>query len=415
VGGVSGFNLEVRSPFARNAAAVGCLLLVAWCAGSGAGVSGRRAALRVAEPRALAESSPHVLLPSPGGVYALIAEGGGAKVIRWDGRTVTESHLELSLGTRPVMAGPADLWGIAASAHGREYLHWDGRTASRVAAPALPADMERIPYGLSAVAADDIWSVGAYRGDREPGAGRGYVEHYDGNRWTRAPAPAAGYVLSAVVAVGHDDVWAYGWLPEGDAVMLHWDGKGWTGHPIRAPSRLDHGRFTFSAGGHDDVWARGTYDTNQPPRLLHWDGHRWQAVADPVRTPTHGEDQQLLADGSGGVWVSRPGHSRLDSTGVETTPPATLVHLDGAGRVVSTSGVPRAPAGRWSNAKPEIMARHVRADWVTCDLGEFAGTGGSPRIWLLETCRTYSDDKDMDTDDAAPGLSRLVVVLTPSW
>ncbi|MEV0148242.1 MULTISPECIES: hypothetical protein [unclassified Nonomuraea] len=81
------------------------------------------------------------------------------------------------------------------------------------------------------------------------------VMHWDGREWTRMTLPPLRASLSAVTALGPDDVWVLGaeldrpWQP----VLLHFDGRQWT------LERTYKGRLEALAAvpGGKDIWAVG--------------------------------------------------------------------------------------------------------------------------------------------------------------
>ncbi|MEU5880924.1 hypothetical protein [Spirillospora sp. NPDC047279] len=143
-------------------------------------------------------------------------------------------------------------WGVA----GTVALHWTGTDW-------LPAAMPEIPKGkllaVSALAAGDVWAVGA--DDRSS-----LIMHFDGQAWTRVPAPATRFPLTDVTAVAPDQAWAVG----RDRV-LHWNGRRWK--RVKAPVTAAN---TVAASAPDDVWVAGGEG-----ELAHYDGHRWTVTAVP--------------------------------------------------------------------------------------------------------------------------------------
>lgn len=101
----------------------------------------------------------------------------------------------------------------------------------------------------SAVSGSDIWAVGV---TEHHGTLSSFVEHYNGTAWRRAPASSAVRNPSAVLALSGNDVWVVG-------------------------SR---------SGG--------------KPTLARWHSGRWQA--EPA--PFSGLVEQVISDGSGGLWLT---------------------------------------------------------------------------------------------------------------
>jgi hypothetical protein len=80
--------------------------------------------------------------------------------------------------------------------HSGHIQRWNGSAWSQV------LDGSHIGYGIDAVTATDIWSVG-------PGPA---VMHYDGQQWADVPQGLVGGELWGVEASGADDIWAAGTL-----------------------------------------------------------------------------------------------------------------------------------------------------------------------------------------------------------
>ena len=136
--------------------------------------------------------------------------------------------------------------------------------------------------GVAAVAADDVWAVGARV---VHSTSTSYIEHFDGASWSQVPSPNPGAttnVLKDVSAVDADDVWAVGSYAPGQtsqALAEHWDGSSWTAYPL--PSAERRGLTAVAAVASDDVWAVGYRDVDgYDGKVLieHWDGQEWSQV-----------------------------------------------------------------------------------------------------------------------------------------
>ncbi|MEV0592858.1 hypothetical protein [Nonomuraea cavernae] len=177
---------------------------------------------------------------------------------------------------------------------------------------------------------DDAWTLhGYYKPD---------AMHWNGRSWRRTRLPADAHSLSGT---GPEDVWAVGARDSGPAVTgaelnqpatMHWNGRSWRLIPTPtyafAEPKPPEGSAVLSsvvALARDNVWAAGSHSYNHgegrdlpvdpPPILLHWDGERWTKHTAPGCCGT-----DLAADGSGGILLSTPGTypfhtSRLSPTG----------------------------------------------------------------------------------------------------
>src|SRR5262249_55482076 len=137
---------------------------------------------------------------------------GSTLVLRWDGsrwsRVASPSpDHELTALWDVVGVSVADAWAVGYSGKGGLIEHWDGSAWSEVPV-SLPDDFLQ---GIDAATADDIWAVGAHGTTGRP---RPVVVHWDGKSWREIATPGlpqgTPYGLSAVSAVAADDVWAVG-------------------------------------------------------------------------------------------------------------------------------------------------------------------------------------------------------------
>ncbi|GGJ37210.1 hypothetical protein [Streptomyces brasiliensis] len=197
--------------------------------------------------------------------------------------------------------------------------HWDGTAWRLVPAPA-PTGTDASSAGLLAVSgtsADDVWAVGWAQirdGSGAPGpTGKpappeshqeGLVEHWDGTAWQQVPLPepSDAWGLNGVTAIAEDDVWAVGYGPDDQPVLLHFDGQGWT-HVADPALDGSNGEFNaVAATGPGDVWAVGRIvrDDEDPGQALvaHWNGRRWRQVDAP---PQAGRLSAVTATPDGGV------------------------------------------------------------------------------------------------------------------
>lgn len=186
---------------------------------------------------------------------------------------------------------PDDAWAVGSTGP-RDTLieRWDGTSWAPVYSP--NGDLRRnVLAGVAAITPDDVWAVG---GSSLGAQSQALIEHWDGATWSVVPAPAdapAGSTLAAVFAFSPDDVWAVGGSGDtlhenGTALILHWNGTGWT--VIPGATLGAGGSFLFDvagvAGAPPQVWAVG-YDfpdtfssTQSTPVLERWDGTAWAVV-----------------------------------------------------------------------------------------------------------------------------------------
>lgn len=240
-------------------------------------------------------------------------------LLHWDGKSWSTVRLPwarsgLVGGATVTATGPTDVWVVsegteesATASDGKQVTklfpgqveHWNGRRWQAVPAPFGPKDPG---FAFSATSADDAWAVGSYR---RAGRSRTLAAHWDGRSWQIAPTPNRNVdsVLSAVVAVRPDDVWAAGesqWrkhvigegtrLKEPIALFEHWDGRRWQIMPGKKP--VVAGGLAISATREGTAWAVGTcfYDNV----ILRWSGSEWQISSHPPdKYPPHAPGYKL--------------------------------------------------------------------------------------------------------------------------
>jgi hypothetical protein len=142
--------------------------------------------------------------------------------------------------------------------------------------------------GVAAVAADDVWAVGAY-GARPGSRTRTLAEHWDGSSWRVVPSPGVAKETSellAVAAVSATDVWAVGFHraegSQNQPLAEHWDGRTWTIAPPPEPAPGPATLTSVSVRSASDVWAVGTRQGERSRTLIeHWDGEVWSVVRSP--------------------------------------------------------------------------------------------------------------------------------------
>ena len=151
---------------------------------------------------------------------------------------------------------PLAVWSLAPAAYPKEHVMprfsprawagllvlaaslvlWGGSTAARSLAlpavrPVVPACFQQVSspytgtlYGVSAVAANDMWAVGNGSGT--------LTEHWNGAAWTRVSSPSpGGSLLYGVSAKATNDVWAVGLDASSgrdQTLTLHGDSSAWT-------------------------------------------------------------------------------------------------------------------------------------------------------------------------------------------
>lgn len=133
-------------------------------------------------------------------------------------------------------------------------------------------------HGVSAVADNDVWAVGASY-DTERVTALTLIEHWNGTQWSVVPSPnpsSTTNVLNAVAAVATNDVWAVGIAATGSnpILIIHWNGTAWSVVPNPNSSMPLSNLAALAVISTNDVWAvgTGTISDEAGTATLHWDG-----------------------------------------------------------------------------------------------------------------------------------------------
>jgi hypothetical protein len=156
-------------------------------------------------------------------------------------------------------------------------MHFDGKQWGIVPVPVpLKGKVHDVRFGqgVTAVATNDVWAVGAYRalpfGDEKT-----LTEHWDGKSWKIVPSPNGGHPhsqneLRGVAAVSSTDVWACGTIQDNTLGLInlieHWDGTRWTISPVAHGNGFAQlsSMLAFPSGS---VYAAGS-DINNASQLV---------------------------------------------------------------------------------------------------------------------------------------------------
>jgi len=237
---------------------------------------------------------------------------GSTLIEHWNGSrwsVVSSPNPSSSVNTLNAVAAVSstDVWAVGTAptpANTVLILHWNGVAWTVVSNPTTGIPLTNLA-ALTVISANDIWAVGSgVIGDETATA----TLHWNGTRWSVIPSPNVGpevdNSLAGVAAVSSNDIWAVGTqqptnLTDPSALILHWNGSGWTIVPNVSPegSHLQ----AASAVASNDVWATGYSEAGTLAE--HWDGSSWSVVQtasggslDPVFLPG------VVALSSNNVW-----------------------------------------------------------------------------------------------------------------
>ncbi|GGU92556.1 hypothetical protein GCM10010182_04800 [Actinomadura cremea] len=263
----------------------------------------------------------------------------------------------------------ADVWAIATGPNAEErtdLLHWNGRRWTVAPGPAgvrlLAIDLDRT---------GGLWATGS-RGDAMT------VSVRRRGRWADALVLPQATGLTTIAAGSRADVWVggMGGTQTGPATLGHFDGTDWT--PVTWESSWGHMVLQIEYAAPDDVWfyAFEQHPLFPPPTLHHWDGSGF--TVHPLPDPSDAADAaggaggvgpksvlgflgSIASDGRGGVWLSTP----YDTS--------HLLHFDGAS---------------WTRATPPVgvtaysMTRvpHTTTMWAGTQVGTVWRRSGRPPV-----------------------------------
>jgi hypothetical protein len=205
------------------------------------------------------DSGTHVDLRSvyaadPDNVWAAGYDTTGSETVllrRRAGRWVSESDAIGASALINALFGVDrnNVWGSS----GGGFVHWDGSRWQYVSDLYLGTI-----FGLWGLDANHIWAVGWTSG----GPTYGFIEFFDGSKWSQQSVPIATSFLRDVHGSGPNDIWAVGY----SGTVLHYDGMYWTAPMTGITADLQGVR----ALGPSDVWVSGGHG-----ELYHFDGMKW--------------------------------------------------------------------------------------------------------------------------------------------
>ncbi len=245
-----------------------------------------------------------VVALAPDNVWAVGANDGGHSTVamNWDGTawSIVPTPNGGMFGDDNVLTSvtaisPTDMWAVGyiypkGGTPRTLSIHWDGSQWTLVNTP-NPGNYSRRLDGVTALAANDVWAVGAYSSD----LGSTYTPlflHWTGAQWEHVPSPQIGDYnsLRDVHAIAPNDVWAVGttagcnFCPF-ETLTMHWDGTAWaqeySPNGSRKFSRLEGVTATSSS----NVWAVGFTDEISPGYSDALTMHRVCVVPTPTGTP----------------------------------------------------------------------------------------------------------------------------------
>ena len=199
--------------------------------------------------------------------------------------------------TATTAVSATDIWAAAGDVDAATGLyqmyfeHWDGSMWTVLTTPNIRNGSVETDNTLSAIAAvssTNVWAVGSFI--NTGGVWQPLVDHWDGTSWTPtalAPQSSGDNELFGVTAIAANDIWAVGyWSPDNSSprqtLAWHWNGTSWSpAFPQNnSPGAFSNTLFAVSAAAGNNVFAVGRYYTgadggNSYPIIERWDGANW--------------------------------------------------------------------------------------------------------------------------------------------
>ncbi len=173
--------------------------------------------------------------------------------------------------------------------------HWDGTSWSVVSTPGPKKAPGTAFTSVTAISASDVWTVGTVYSAKN--VTKTLTEHWNGTAWSMVASPSPGVgsqgsLLNGVTAIATNDVWAVGaYYPKNSntsrsTLTEHWNGTQWSVVKSQnAPKGVSGSGFAAATSiSSTDVWAVGSYyDSNFDPQSLveHWNGTSWSVKNNP--------------------------------------------------------------------------------------------------------------------------------------
>jgi hypothetical protein len=180
-------------------------------------------------------------------------------------------------------------------------IAYAGGTGWSVVPSANVSPVTNALQSVAALSTNKVWAVGySVQGATKSAlVKRTLIEHYNGTVWQIVTSPDVGMgdnVLTGVVAISANNVWAVGSSPLG-ALILHYNGTGW--HLASAPVACQLNAVTATTA--NDVWAVGVMSYRSCTE--HFDGASWSLVSTPKMGTSDNTLLGVSASSSRNVWA----------------------------------------------------------------------------------------------------------------
>lgn len=229
--------------------------------------------------------------------YQYVNNAPQTLVEHWDGKSLTivstpnVSGLDQLAGISATSA--SQIWAVGDSGNVptiRTLIElWDGHMWSVVPSQNAGA-FYNVLSAVSARTSTDAWAAGYYSKYRRTGVST-LIEHWNGAAWSIVPSPnpsgGADAKINGISAIAGDNAWAVGAYEAGrateTALIEHWNGRAWK--IFTSPTFSDQSWLNaVSMSSPTDGWAVGNIyegDNTVDPLIEHWNGRMWSFVASP--------------------------------------------------------------------------------------------------------------------------------------
>jgi hypothetical protein len=275
-----------------------------------------------------------------------------ALIERWDGTAwaiIPSPQLTAAALNGVAENSSTDVWAVGEASGKTLTEHWDGRSWQVIASPSK-GTVNRVPNVLTSVVAlapDDVWAVGF--ADTEIDVSKTLTLHWNGTSWSIVPSPSPGGLfgirLSGVTAVNPNDLWTAGqYNPHGEIfnMIQNWNGTRWSVVPSARFTDGDSAN-AISAIAADDIWSVGSFFIDNggeggatQTATWHWDGSTWSIVPSPSPSDSFTLFYGVVGISSDDVWAV--GTFQTPEGGVVLT--SMIQHWDGATWTVFPSPEP---------------------------------------------------------------------------
>ncbi len=215
-----------------------------------------------------------------------------------------------------VAVSTSDVWAVGdyynSSTFSDETLieQWNGTSWSIVTSPNVSTTNDL--YSVTAVSANNVWAVGRYI-KNSSGFDQTLIEQWNGTRWSVIASPNLSDFddLYGVTAVSASDVWTVGYYTSagfgGKTLIEQWNGSSWSA--VSSPNVGPSANYLYSAAAISvsNVVAVGDYFKSSiaadQTLTEHWNGTKWSVVDSPNASSTTNDLFGVAAVSTSDVWA----------------------------------------------------------------------------------------------------------------